>query len=67
VTSVFRSGYTLGDRLVRPAVVVVTGPEHDSEPADGSADTVAAQTAATVGATEDGGASQTGPTGPTAG
>jgi len=29
VTAVFRSGYTLGDRLVRPAVVVVTGPEHE--------------------------------------
>ncbi len=29
VTSVFRSGYSLGDRLVRPAVVVVTGPEND--------------------------------------
>jgi molecular chaperone GrpE len=35
VTSVFRSGYTLGDRLVRPAVVVVTGPEHESAQADG--------------------------------
>ncbi len=34
VTSVFRSGYTLGERLVRPAVVVVTGPEHDAAPAD---------------------------------
>jgi len=30
VSAVFRSGYTLGDRLVRPAVVVVTGPEHES-------------------------------------
>ena len=30
VTSVFRSGYTLGDKLLRPAVVVVTGPEHGS-------------------------------------
>jgi molecular chaperone GrpE len=30
VTAVFRSGYTLGERLVRPAVVVVTGPEHES-------------------------------------
>jgi len=30
VTAVFRSGYTLGDRLVRPAVVVVTGPEHET-------------------------------------
>ena len=35
VTSVFRSGYTLGDRLVRPAVVVVTGPEQDAAPAAG--------------------------------
>jgi molecular chaperone GrpE len=30
VTAVFRSGYTLGGRLLRPAVVVVTGPEHES-------------------------------------
>lgn len=30
VTAVFRPGYRLGDRLVRPAVVVVTGPEHDA-------------------------------------
>ena len=30
VTAVFRSGYTLGDKLVRPAVVVVTGPEHET-------------------------------------
>jgi molecular chaperone GrpE len=30
VTSVFRSGYTLGEKLVRPAVVVVTGPEHEA-------------------------------------
>lgn len=35
VTAVFRSGYTLGEKLVRPAVVVVTGPEHEAvaEPA----------------------------------
>jgi molecular chaperone GrpE len=30
VTAVFRSGYTLGEKLVRPAVVVVTGPEHEA-------------------------------------
>lgn len=30
VTAVFRSGYTLGDKLIRPAVVVVTGPEHET-------------------------------------
>lgn len=30
VTSIFRSGYLLGEKLVRPAVVVVTGPEHES-------------------------------------
>lgn len=30
VTAVFRSGYTLGDKLIRPAVVVVTGPEHEA-------------------------------------
>ena len=32
VTAVFRSGYTLGEKLVRPAVVVVTGPEHEAAP-----------------------------------
>jgi len=32
VTAVFRSGYTLGEKLVRPAVVVVTGPEHEVAP-----------------------------------
>ena len=41
VTAVFRSGYLLGDKLVRPAVVVVTGPEHESaEPA--SSETIVA-------------------------
>jgi molecular chaperone GrpE len=30
VTAVFRSGYRLGEKLVRPAVVVVTGPEHEA-------------------------------------
>jgi len=34
VTAVFRSGYRLGEKLVRPAVVVVTGPDHDSAPAE---------------------------------
>lgn len=34
VTSVFRRGYRLGDRLVRPAVVVVTGPADGDAPAD---------------------------------
>ncbi len=29
VTTVFRSGYSFGGKLLRPAVVVVTGPEHD--------------------------------------
>jgi molecular chaperone GrpE len=39
VTAVFRSGYSLGERLVRPAVVVVTGPEHESaSPATASVD-----------------------------
>ena len=32
VTAVFRSGYSLGEKLVRPAVVVVTGPEHEARP-----------------------------------
>jgi molecular chaperone GrpE len=30
VTEVLRHGYTVDDKLVRPAVVVVTGPEHDT-------------------------------------
>lgn len=36
VTEVLRVGYTISDRLVRPAVVVVTGPEHETAaaPAD---------------------------------
>ncbi|WP_051267509.1 nucleotide exchange factor GrpE [Nakamurella lactea] len=37
VAEVLRHGYTLSDRLARPAVVVVVGPEHDTEaqaPAD---------------------------------
>ena len=39
VTSVFRRGYHFGDKLLRPAVVVVTGPEND-EVAPGSAEEV---------------------------
>ncbi len=31
VTTVFRSGYSFGGKLLRPAVVVVTGPEHASD------------------------------------
>lgn len=30
VTTVFRSGYSFKGKLLRPAVVVVTGPEHDA-------------------------------------
>ncbi len=30
VTTVFRSGYSFGGKLLRPAVVVVTGPEHET-------------------------------------
>ena len=43
VTAVFRSGYTLGDRLVRPAVVVVTGPEHDTAADDAAGPIVATE------------------------
>ena len=32
VTAVYRHGYAIGERLIRPAVVVVTGPEHDAAP-----------------------------------
>ena len=39
VTSVFRSGYHFGDKLLRPAVVVVTGPETEAAaPAGGVSD-----------------------------
>ena len=31
VTTVFRSGYEFGGKLLRPAVVVVTGPEHAAD------------------------------------
>lgn len=31
VTTVFRSGYSFKGKLLRPAVVVVTGPEHEAE------------------------------------
>lgn len=36
VTEVLRAGYAISERLVRPAVVVVTGPEHETAaaPAD---------------------------------
>ena len=35
VTTVFRNGYSFGGKLLRPAVVVVTGPEHEAtEPTD---------------------------------
>ena len=37
VTTVMRHGYTLGDRLVRPAVVGVTGPDSEGGSADGTA------------------------------
>ena len=36
VTTVMRHGYSLGDRLVRPAVVGVTGPETESEEPENS-------------------------------
>ncbi len=38
VTSVFRRGYEFKDRPLRAAVVVVTGPEHDSAPAPTNGD-----------------------------
>jgi len=41
VTTVMRHGYSLGDRLVRPAVVGVTGPDLDTPDPGGSADPVA--------------------------
>ena len=50
VTAVFRSGYTLGDRLVRPAVVSVTGPEHESDAGSDSGEVSAAAAEAVAGA-----------------
>lgn len=34
VSTVMRHGYTIGEKLVRPAVVGVVGPEHEAEPID---------------------------------
>jgi len=48
VTAVFRSGYTLGGRLLRPAVVVVTGPEHESASQPSGLDTGAGDVGAEV-------------------
>ena len=48
VTAVFRSGYTLGGRLLRPAVVVVTGPEHESASPASGLDTGAGEVGAEV-------------------
>ena len=41
VTTVMRHGYSLGDKLVRPAVVGVTGPGEDDEPSTGETAPVA--------------------------
>jgi len=48
VTAVFRSGYTLGGRLLRPAVVSVTGPEHDTAAEGAGLDTGAGEVGAEV-------------------
>jgi molecular chaperone GrpE len=61
VTAVFRSGYTLGGRLLRPAVVVVTGPEHESASQASGLDTGAGEVGAEVPEPEPA------PEGPTAG
>jgi hypothetical protein len=37
VTTVLRLGYLFEERVLRPAVVVVTGPEHESEGAGDAA------------------------------
>ncbi len=52
VTSVFRRGYSFNDRPLRAAVVVVTGPEHDTEKPV-AADPVAADPAAGVAGVAD--------------
>jgi len=36
VTEVLRHGYSISERLVRPAVVVVTGPEHEADAESGT-------------------------------
>ncbi len=36
VTEVLRHGYSISERLVRPAVVVVTGPEHEADAESGA-------------------------------
>ena len=52
VTTIMRHGYTLGDRLVRPAVVGVTGPDTDGSSADSTAAS-APEPAAAPGASQD--------------
>lgn len=56
VTAVFRRGYTLADRVLRPAVVVVTGPEHG----DAGASTADDASGAPSGASDAEGASGAG-------
>ena len=51
VTTVMRHGYTLGDRLVRPAVVGVTGPDNDG--ADSAAEPATDQAAVAASTTDD--------------
>jgi molecular chaperone GrpE len=59
VSTVFRRGYTLSDRVLRPAVVVVVGPEHGGRaPEPGSSDSgtggaPGAGSAAGVGSADD--------------
>jgi molecular chaperone GrpE len=57
VTTVLRLGYLFEERVLRPAVVVVTGPEHESE---GAGDAAASDAGASGAAAADAGASDEG-------
>jgi molecular chaperone GrpE len=57
VTTVLRLGYLFEERVLRPAVVAVTGPEHESE---GAGDAAASDAGASGAAASDAGASDEG-------
>jgi len=53
VTTVLRVGYQFDERVLRPAVVVVTGPEHEAEPAAAGAPADVGDGAAEFGSPND--------------
>lgn len=60
VTTVLRLGYLFDERVLRPAVVVVTGPEHEADGPNSGADSDAADGGAEDAGTGDDGAADAG-------